>query len=165
MKRILALVSMLIALTSFTGCGAVFLGSTRTIDIQGTEGAEISSTPAVGSYLVPTSLKLTRGKSYTMTFRKAGYKEQTVVIEKKFLAGTLIADILLAGIIGVVVDATSGSWYGHTPSNVMVSLERNSTGYEGPEKIDIKLSRADQDDQTFVIEGGEGVQVELTERK
>lgn len=168
-KRLSLLGLTLYMAFTLSGCGAIFLGSTRTIDITGNpEGAEVSGTPSIGSYTVPTALKLTRGKSYELTFRKAGYKEKTVQIEKKFLAGTLIADIFLAGIIGIIVDATTGSWYGHTPSSVDVMLEKASMGVEGPDQIHITLSQSGNKSSEVQIIGAdaaEGVQVELTETK
>jgi hypothetical protein len=49
-------------------------------------------------------------------------------------AGIVIADVILGGVIGVVIDATTGAWSKLVPGTVTVSLAKIAT-VPGPDTI------------------------------
>ena len=73
--------------------------------------------------------------------------------------GTVIADVLLTGLVGVVVDAATGSWYGLVPENVNVTLTRMSG--TGPEKINVHVGRASDSGKLEVTSDGPAVEVQV----
>lgn len=78
--------------------------------------------------------------------------------------GTVIADVLLTGLVGVLVDGMTGSWYGLEPETANVTLTRATTGDSGPEEIHIQLREADGKGRVVLKSDAPGVSVRV-ERK
>ena len=57
----------------------------------------------------PIELNLKADKSYTIEFRKEGFKSVTSIVNTKVGAGWIVLDIL-GGLIPVIIDATTGAW-------------------------------------------------------
>lgn len=74
-----------------------------------------------------------------LTFTKDGYSEGRVQITKSLNAGILVLDIL-AGLVGVIVDAATGSWYNLNPSDAQVTLTKIGDG-DGPAEIQVSVTR------------------------
>ncbi|HEY1301901.1 MAG TPA: hypothetical protein VGF24_00025 [Vicinamibacterales bacterium] len=134
----------LIAVLLVTGCGAILHGARQSIDVQSSPaGAKIETVPATGTFTTPTMLNLERKNSYVLTFTSPGYDPATFNLHNGIGTGTVIADVLLTGLIGVLVDGMTGSWYGLEPETANVTLTRSTTGGTGPQEIHIQLREAD----------------------
>lgn len=110
MKRItLPVVLMLTVSIIFSGCATIFSGSYDEVDLQSEPtGAEVLvNGKAEGT--TPMSLRLKKSKEYTLEFVKEGYKTKTLRMTYGLGAGWLILDIL-AGLVGIIVDAATGNW-------------------------------------------------------
>jgi len=128
----------------WSGCGAMFQGSSQTIHIQSTpSAAKVTGSPGIGEYTTPTSVELSRKNSYTLTFTKEGYKSGNAHIRASAKFGYILLDVLFTGLVGVVVDAATGSWNGLKPETVIVSLEKEDMGSIGPDRIEVRLSVAE----------------------
>ncbi len=53
----------------------------------------------------------------------------------------MVADILLTGLLGVVIDGITGAWYNLKPEAVTVSLSKVSN-ISGPDEIEIAIEGA-----------------------
>jgi hypothetical protein len=127
-----------------TACGAILHGPRQMIDVQSSPaGAKVETTPPSGTYTTPTSLNLERKNNYVLTFTAPGYNPATFNLHNGIGTGTVIADVLLTGLIGVVVDGLTGSWYGLEPESANVTLTRASDNDSGPEQIQIQIREAD----------------------
>jgi len=138
MKKIIALASVAALLTA--SCGAIFHGSRVNVSLRSTP--ECTVTVDGMEYETPAIVKLQRGSSHQVTFDKPGYKSKTVLIDKELLVGTLIADIFLAGIIGVVVDFATGAIYTLEPKQINAKLKEAGVSLNLPES---------EDDEFFAI--------------
>ena len=137
-------VSLAMALL-LSGCGQILHGPRQSIDVQTSPaGAKVETAPAAGTFTTPTLLNLERKNSYVLTFTAPGYNPATFNLHSNIGTGTMIADILLTGLIGVIVDASTGSWYGLDPESANVTLTRSTTGGTGPEEIHILLRQTDR---------------------
>ena len=126
------------------GCGAILHGTRQNIDVQSSPtGAKVETSPATGTFTTPTTLDLERKNSYVLTFTSPGYTPATFNLHNNIGTGTVIADVLLTGLIGVIVDGATGAWYGLEPETVNVTLTRASDGGSGPEEIHIQLREVD----------------------
>jgi len=143
MVRIVTIISLVLVLSIFLGCGAILNGTSKNIEIQSApSGASITGDPVVGDYTTPTSIKLQRKHEYILTFTKEGYEPATARIDKNLRAGILILDILITPfLVGVIVDAATGAWFNLSPDNVTVSLTKiEGASIDGPDIIDVHLS-------------------------
>jgi uncharacterized protein YceK len=97
-----------------TGCASIVSGTTQPISFNSTpigarvliNGADMGKTPL--------TLELKRKQSYAVAINLDGYKPETMNIERG-LNGWVWGNIIFGGLIGVVVDAASGSMYKLTP--------------------------------------------------
>jgi len=123
--------------TSFvlSGCGALMHGSGQTIDVESSpSGAKVETLPNMGTFVTPTKMNLVRKHSYVLTVSSPGYTPGTFNIRNRFGIGTVIADVLLGGLVGVIVDGVTGSWYGLSPATANVVLTKIGAGV-GPNEI------------------------------
>ena len=111
----------------------------------------------------PGTLSLERKNNYVLTFSAPGYQSANVNVTNSIGVGTVIADVLFTGLIGVVVDGFTGSWYGLNPETARVTLAKQ-VGTLGPDEIHIRLGRFTSNGQMSVKADAPGVSVEVTHR-
>jgi hypothetical protein len=157
--RILA---MLLPACLLAGCGTVLHGSRQDIFVQSSvPGATVQSSPTSVSVAAPGSLSLERKNNYVLTFTAPGYAPATVNVTNSIGVGTVIADVLLTGLVGVVVDGLTGSWYGLNPETASATLVKQ-TGAVGPDEIHIHLGQVTSKGRLSVKADAPGVMVEVT---
>jgi hypothetical protein len=139
MKR--ALVTAAVCSFLMASCGTIFHGTSVEVAIRSTPGCVVTVDGA-NTYQTPTIVKLKRGDAHTFKFEKEGYKPVTVRVDNDILVGTLIADIFLTGVIGVVVDLVDGAMYTLDQKNIEVVLQEEGVSYNIPETTD---------DEVFVV--------------
>ena len=106
-----SLVLIGLLLPSLAGCGTIFGGTTEVITAQSSpSAATVSTDPVTATYTTPGSLSLERKNNYLLTFSADGYRSAEFRIRHELRVGILVADVLLTGLIGVVVDAVTGGW-------------------------------------------------------
>lgn len=122
MKQLCKVVIIIIVI-QLTGCATIFKGTNSHLGMHSNpSGAEIFIN---GKYIgkTPLSLKLTSKTTYMVEFRKEGFKTITRNVTNKVGAGWVILDVL-AGLVPVIIDAVTGSWYHLDEKNVDVQLEK-----------------------------------------
>ena len=131
-------------LPSLAGCGTIFGGSTEVITFQSSpSAASVATSPPTATYTTPASVSLQRKQNYLLTFSADGYSSAEFQIRREMRVGILVADVLLTGLIGVVVDAVTGGWWKLEPKTAVVTLERASAANEGlfdGDKIEVAVS-------------------------
>jgi hypothetical protein len=68
---------------------------------------------------------LKTNRSYTITFRLAGHKDQIYVLNNQIGALWIVLDIV-TGFVPLVIDAATGAWYEFSSTNVSVTLTPNA---------------------------------------
>lgn len=122
------------------GCGAIFHGTRQ--DVTATSAPDQASVvvePGGMKFTTPASFRLERKNDYIMTFTKAGYSDGRFQVQKSLNAGILVLDIL-AGLVGVIVDAATGAWYSLNPTNAQVVLTKINGDATGPDEIRVTVS-------------------------
>jgi hypothetical protein len=144
-----------------SGCGAILHGANQDIDVQTSPaGAKVETSPATGTYTTPTRLTLQRKNNYVLTFTSPGYTPATYNIHNSIGTGTVIADVLLTGLVGVIVDGLTGSWYGLSPESATATLTR-LTG-TGPEEIHVHVGASNSGSTIELAGDAPGVKVQVT---
>ena len=140
-SSIAAIAVLTFLVPGLSGCGLILGGGSReTIQVQASPTeTKVTTSPATGDYTAPTTLDLERKTSYSVTFEKAGYTPSTMQIESHVRAGYVIADVLLTGLVGVVVDAATGGWSKLTPETATVTLTKVAS-VQGPDTITVGLT-------------------------
>ncbi|MBM4159415.1 MAG: PEGA domain-containing protein [Ignavibacteria bacterium] len=116
------MIILILSFFCYSGCATIFVG--------GKEDINLSSEPSGAKILVngqnegktPAIITLKRGKEYIIEFVKEGYESKTFRATYGIGAGWLILDIL-SGLIGVVIDAATGNWFGFDHTTYKANLE------------------------------------------
>ena len=118
-----AVAMAVVMLASSTGCGAILNGAGGRLAITSPSGvmavqeggAQLPITGAVGA---PGTVEVVLPRTTHMltVFTRRG--PQNVVVSPSLGAGWLIADILLTGLLGIIIDAATNMWSGFSEITV-----------------------------------------------
>ena len=117
---IFVLVSFILLLSN---CATIFKGTSEEVNFNSEPQKAEVFVNGQSMGVTPIALKLESKKTYTIEFRKDGYKSKTYNITNHVGAGWIILDVL-AGLVGVIVDAATGAWYSLDQKNVNAVLEQ-----------------------------------------
>ena len=114
--------TLMIALLSLalTGCASIINGRSQSVDFESTpSGVDLS----VGGLkaTTPAKLTLTRKETYTATFTKADFPDRTVTLEPR-ASWWLLGNVVFGGLIGLIIDAATGSGLTLEPSDVHMDM-------------------------------------------
>ncbi|MEM7359014.1 MAG: PEGA domain-containing protein [Pseudomonadota bacterium] len=108
--------------------------------------------PLIGK--TPASFKLARKGEYRVVISKEGYKTAEVEVGNR-LSGAggagMAGNAIFGGLVGVVVDASTGATKDLTPNPIDITLEVG----EGTVLIPLPKSKADEDEQDEEVESEE----------
>src|SRR6266480_4266902 len=140
MRRLISSVLPLVSIGLVPSCGLIVGGGSRqTVQVQASPaGAKITTAPPTGDYTAPTSLNLERKTSYVLNFTKDGYSPATFQLSSHVRGGIVVADVLLTGLIGVIIDAATGAWSKLSPETATVSLTKIGM-VSGPDTITVGI--------------------------
>jgi len=123
LKKLLSILVLVSFVITFSGCAAIFKGSNSKLNLSSDPaGAKVYVN---GNYYgtTPIRILLKSNETYTVEFRKEGYKTVTRNITNHVGAGWIVLDVL-AGLVPVIIDAATGSWYELDQKNVNALLEK-----------------------------------------
>jgi hypothetical protein len=118
MNKIVVLFILFIFLS---GCASVVSGRGQEIPLASTpSGADVT---VDGIYMgtTPTIAPLRRKNPHNIVFSKKGYTEQTKTTQRK-TNGWVWGNIVFGGIIGLIIDYSTGASYKIEPTAVEVTL-------------------------------------------
>lgn len=139
-NRAVACAVLLSLAVSASGCGLVMGGSRQVVRAVSTPaGAAVTTSPETAETMTPAGLNLERKNSYVLTFTKEGYAPAKAELQRGTRVGIVIADVLLTGLIGVIVDAATGAWYKLSPEVVTVAMEKIAA-VPGPDRIEVTVT-------------------------
>ena len=139
-QSLLKTTSVILLALLATNCATIFKGSSAEVRLSSTPSNAEVYVNGFGRGETPTSLNLQRDDEYTLTFKKEGYEDVKVKINKKFdVATTIVGNVFSWSIGGVIVDLLSGAAYTLTPADIHGHLdELEEAGF-------IDRSKADKD--------------------
>lgn len=153
-RTILFLVVPFVALC-VAGCAALVSGSKQKVEI--TSSPEQASfkilntlNVEVASGTTPETVKLPRKSEYVVHIELEGYKEAKVPLERG-TNGWVWGNILCGGLIGLLVDFTSGSAYKLEPDQVHLELVTAQYGDGIHSETYAVLTRVDDQGQLRVL--------------
>ncbi len=126
MSRVVSVFAVLLVMACAPGCASIFSSGPKSVDFntEPTQADVLVNGQKMGT--TPVTLKLHPSKQYTITYRKEGFKDANVSLTSHVQGGWVVLDIL-AGVIGVAVDAGTGKWKAFDSGSNFVKLEPLST--------------------------------------
>lgn len=121
MKKLLMFVALIALITSTSSCALIFKGDSQGVFINSNpQGAQIL---VDGNVLgtTPAKISLRTNRSYNITIRLTGRKDQNIVLNNHVGTLWIVLDIL-GGLFPIVIDAATGAWYEFDNTQLNVDL-------------------------------------------
>ena len=109
-----------------SGCATVTRGTTEQVQILSEPPGAEARTSMGHVCTTPCTLQFQRRDEFTVTISKPGYLPQDVAVTTRLAAGGaagFAGNVILGGVVGMGVDAATGSTLEHVPNPVSVILE------------------------------------------
>lgn len=118
-------IGIILLSVTLAGCASAVRGTTETVSIQVTPNDAVVTTDIGMNCVGSCDIEVKRKKEFTVRATKEGYEpaEQFVSTSVSGRGATGMAgNILLGGIVGVVVDSSTGAALDHSPNPVILNL-------------------------------------------
>ena len=132
MKKTFLIAGITIALL-FSSCASIVSGSKQNINFNSTPSGATVLVDDVNLGVTPVIAQLERiKKNQKVKIELQGYKPYELILNRK-TNGWIWGNILFGGIIGIIIDASSGAMYRLTPDQIKAQL---ANGVEKKKKND-----------------------------
>jgi hypothetical protein len=121
MKKLLMFVALFALIASTSSCALIFKGDSQRVYFNSNpQGAQILID---GNLLgtTPTQISLRTNRTYNITIRLAGRKDQNVILSNHIGALWIVLDVLSLG-TPLIIDAITGAWYEFDSDQINVDL-------------------------------------------
>jgi hypothetical protein len=146
----ISLLCIALFVSTLSGCGAIINGSRQNISATSTpDGATVTGSGT--QYTTPAILSLERKSPHVLVFSKTGYSQGQFAVNNSINAGIVVMDVLFTGLIGVVVDAVTGSWFKLVPESATVTLTKVDASVAGPDTIHIAIRQDAESSQNATV--------------
>ena len=126
MTRKFAIGGLAAACVMLSACATVTRGTSQKFNIETSPTAADVKLSTGQTCVSPCQLKLKRKHEFDVTATKAGYQPSTAKVQSKIKAGGVAGaagNLILGGIIGGVVDGSSGAMKSLTPNPLLLTLK------------------------------------------
>lgn len=120
-----SLLAVIAGSLSLGACATVTRGTTEQLTFTSDPPAAMRTSTGLSCPTTPCTLEVTRKSEFIATFSKDGYESQDVAVQTRVAgagAAGFAGNVLVGGLIGMGVDAATGSTLEHFPSPVVASL-------------------------------------------
>ena len=116
-----------------TSCATIFSGTKQNVRFSSNPPSALVFIDDVEAGKTPFEMKLNRKSEHSVKMELDGYQTYQTDLTQKFNAWT-IGNVVLGGVIGLVVDVSTGAMYNLSPGAINISLNNGSTD-ELPMKV------------------------------
>lgn len=123
MKKNVSLFVFLCCLIQFTGCATIISGKHQDVPMNSDPSGAIILVNGVERGTTPATIELRRKDDHEVTFEKAGYLPKTQWMQTK-TNGWIFGNIILGGIIGIIIDWSTGAKNKFEPEELNIQLSQ-----------------------------------------
>jgi hypothetical protein len=110
------------------GCATVTRGTTNQIQIRSEPSGAQVATSLAHNCMTPCTINVSRKDEFSITMTLPGYRTEKIEVGTR-VAGAGVAgfagNVIIGGVVGMGVDAVTGSTLEHYPNPVVVTLQRD----------------------------------------
>ncbi|KPH82133.1 translation initiation factor 2 [Bosea vaviloviae] len=111
---------------SVSACGTVTRGSNEDVTFNSEPpGAKVLTSTGLVCNATPCTFPISRKQEFIATFELPGHHSQQVAVKTEVSGGGaagMAGNILVGGVVGIVVDASTGATLDHSPNPVFVTM-------------------------------------------
>lgn len=126
------------SLLSAAACGTIVHGSNQSIGVNSTPAGANITVDGQSMGTTPATLTLARKNAHTLRLDLAGYAPYEMQLERK-MSGWVWGNILFGGVVGVIVDASTGAMYRLSPDAVEAGLQTRTAVIDGQRTIQVAI--------------------------
>lgn len=126
------------SLLSTAACATIMQGSEQEISVDSTPAGASISVDGQPMGTTPAVLRLARRDTHTLRLDLPGYAPYEMELTRK-LSNWVWGNIVFGGVIGVVVDGSTGAMYRLTPAAIDASLETRTAVIDGRRTIQVAI--------------------------
>ena len=115
---------IIVLVVSISGCAAILNQSRTSVSFNSDPPGAMVYIDGMPSGKTPMRLELSNKHDYMIQIKKEGYTPCGQTISRSVGAGWVIADVILTGLLGVIIDVATDSWSGLDEGHVNCYLER-----------------------------------------
>lgn len=112
---------MLFLCAVLVGCATIIHGGSQEVSVASSPSGAKVEVDGQDAGETPVTKKLDRSGQHTITVDLDGYESESVIVEKD-LSGWVWGNIVFGGLIGLVVDASTGGMYNLEPAQINQDL-------------------------------------------
>jgi hypothetical protein len=120
--KLIPIVSSLSAAALLTSCSTIVSGTSEDVHIRSTPSGANVKVNGVTRGVTPAEFELSRRQNHTVLIELPGYKPHQVELKKTFNPW-ILGNLFVGGLIGIVVDLSTGAVYKLDPYEVNATLE------------------------------------------
>ena len=139
MKKQMVTVAALAAAISLNACATIMNGKQQDVAFTSTPGGATVFVDGQNMGVTPANLSLSRKDAHTVRLDLAGYQPYEMTLERG-VSGWVWGNLLFGGLIGLVVDVSTGSMYKLTPEQVDGTLVTRQALLNGQTIIQVELA-------------------------
>jgi len=131
-------------------CATIFKGTSSKIDLNSDpQNAKVFANGIlVGE--TPIKIELESKRNHFLEFKKDGYETKSFNITKHIGVGWVILDVL-SGLVTVIVDAVTGSWFDLDQDNIHAILEAKTYGDQAQIRDRVEITKKPAEVQLPVV--------------
>lgn len=121
--RILLVTAVALGLSA---CGTVTRGSNEDVTFNSEPpGAKVQTSTGLVCQATPCTFPISRKQEFVATFELPGHHSQQIAVKTEVSGGGaagMAGNILVGGVVGIVVDASTGATLDHSPNPVFATM-------------------------------------------
>lgn len=118
-------IAVALSAVSLSACATVTRGTTEQLTFTSDPPAAVRTSTGLVCPTTPCTLEVSRKTEFIATFSQTGYENQDISVQTRVAgagAAGFAGNVLVGGVIGMGVDAATGSTLEHYPNPVHASL-------------------------------------------
>lgn len=123
---------------SIAACATIMQGSTQKVAVNSTPVGATITVDGQSMGTTPATLRLARKDKHVVRLDLDGYAPYEMTLEKK-TSGWVWGNIMFGGVVGVVVDGSTGAMYRLTPTSVDASMQTRTAVVDGRRTIQVAI--------------------------
>ena len=127
-RKVTAYFTLFVLTCFFTHCATIIHGSRQAVVIVSEPKKATVDIDGINVGRTPYLARLTRKDKHLVIVEMDGYMPYEITLKRK-LNGWIFGNFMLGGIIGIAVDAATGSMYSLSPKDVAAALKYTTTAF------------------------------------